>query len=109
MTRQRPIGSSEKEMLARLFRNGGRWQVGERALWENKHWTLQLLKSLSLKGYVDEAAPDRQYQLTEPGLRVALVWGTRDAEPPPARRRQPVHFPEQGNGRRASALRRPGV
>lgn len=108
MGNRRPVGSSESEVLKNLYRIGGTWRSeGGRPLWESMHWTRTLLASLTVKGYVEELTPDQEYQLSHAGFQLVMQWGTQIHTPPPARSRQHVHFPAQGNIRRASPLRRP--
>lgn len=52
MTQSTRLGSAEGEALRELRARGGRWSVEDQALWENRHWTLRLMASLSRKGCV---------------------------------------------------------
>lgn len=109
MTNRRLLGTAEKEVLKNLYRNGGKWEEGNRRLWENKHWTLTLLASLVVKGYVDEVEPDKQYRLAPEGFQLVVDQGICVPTPTPTRRQEPVHFPRQGSIRRVSTLRRPNM
>lgn len=71
MRRTSPLGSAEKEVLVGLAKRGGSWAHGDRALWESRQWTIQLLQALTLKELVTEVVYDKQYKLTARGQRVA--------------------------------------
>lgn len=47
---------------------GGEWHKGNAPLWESEHWTLTLLRSLAVKGYVEEVVPDGHYRLNGLGM-----------------------------------------
>lgn len=68
MTREKPVGTGEREVLQKLANLGGEWQDGDGILYESKYWTLQLLSSLTAKGLVEEVVPDAHYRLTRQGL-----------------------------------------
>lgn len=104
---RKPLGSAEKEVLRRLYLNGAVWSVGDRALWDSRHWTLALLGSLTVKGLVDEEVPNLSYKLSAAGLDLLVKEGITFPTPSPMQGRQPVHFPRQGHHFSASVLRRP--
>lgn len=58
MVRQKPLGDAELQALRALRKTGGSWNPKRAALWDNRHWTLQLLYALARSGYVAETAPD---------------------------------------------------
>lgn len=68
MTRQRPVGTAEREVLQGMELIGGEWHKGNAPLWESEHWTLTLLRSLAVKGYVEEVVPDGHYRLNGLGM-----------------------------------------
>lgn len=107
MSRQRPLGSAEKACLERLMARGGRWADGDKPLWESKHWTLELLAALAIKGMVNEVKPGKEYKLTAAGTAQAEGLGIGDLMSPPVPRQSPVHFPLPGSYRLPSPSRRP--
>jgi hypothetical protein len=68
VTRQRPLGDSEKQVLAALSRCEGSWSVTSRPLWDSRYWTLQLLYSLTRKGCVCEKVAGT-FEITDAGQR----------------------------------------
>jgi hypothetical protein len=107
MSRQRPLGSAEKVCLQRLSARGGTWTEGEKPLWESKHWTLELLAALTIKGMVSEVKPGQEYRLTADGTAQADGLGFEISMPSPISGQTPVHFDESGSYRLPSPSRRP--
>jgi hypothetical protein len=69
-SRNERISSAEATVLVRLAATtNGRWESGERPLWESRYWTLRLLNILAGKGMVTEVVIDETYEITRDGLR----------------------------------------
>jgi hypothetical protein len=62
------LSSSEYAVLERLFYRGGKWNTGDRPLWESQYWTLRLLNILASQGLVEEEEKDTKYSLSSKGL-----------------------------------------
>jgi hypothetical protein len=71
MAKQIRLGDAERETLVALERRGGNWTTADRALWDSRHWTLQLMASLSRKGCVQVTGVDT-FAITPQGRAVAL-------------------------------------
>ena len=70
MPRQKPLGDAEQQALCTLKTRGGSWCPQRPALWDNRHWTIQLLRSLARNGYVAETAAD-VFVITKKGTAAA--------------------------------------
>lgn len=93
------LGQAEKAALIAMVQRGGVWEKESKWVWESTHWTVELMDSLSRKGFAEPLEPGARYQLTAQGKALATELLLPFVQIHAQRRSQPVQLPRQGSYR----------
>lgn len=103
-----PLGTAEKAALLAMVQRANTWTKQSGWVWENAHWTVELMDSLVRKGLAETSEPGVKYELTIEGLSMGKDLLLPFVQLPTRARKRAVPLPRQGsyksvNGRRGTS------